>query len=518
VLDNASTVIAFAVSDTGIGIPLDKQKIVFEPFQQADAGTARKHGGTGLGLAISRELAQLLGGEIRLQSIPGQGSTFTLYLPVTYAGAAVLPEIDPRDVSAASRTAVKLAASAPAARPMTVPDDRAELAPGDRTILIAEDDSDFAKVLLDIARARGFKGLVATRGADALMLARKYRPHAVWLDIGLPDMLGWSVLGQLKQDPLTRHAPVQILTGDADPLPALSRGAFGYLTKPIAVDRLERAFDDVREFIAKPKHRLLVVEAEPGGALAELVGGDDVDLTTAATGAAALPLLATQTYDCIVAAVDLPDMSAFDLIERARGSLPRRAEPFVVYSGRALDDAEQDRVRGAAGSGVVSVAQSLERLLDESSLFLHRDVSRLPESKLRMLLSLQESDTVLAEKKILVVDDDVRNIFALSSVLERYRMKVVTANTGRDAIRLIEQTPDLSLVLLDIMMPEMDGYETMRRIRGNPQFQMLPIITLTAKAMKGDREKCLEAGASDYIAKPVDSEHLLSLLRVWLRR
>jgi CheY-like chemotaxis protein len=333
-------------------------------------------------------------------------------------------------------------------------------------------------------------------------------------------MLGWAVLGQLKQDPLTRHVPVQVLTGDRDPVPALARGAFAYLTKPVTGEELGEAFGRVASFVAAPKRSLLVVEPDPGEpeGLAALVDHDDLELVTAATGEAAQALLKERAFDCVVAAYSLPDMGAFDLVERSHSSAKRASTPFVIHTSGDLDDRSQRRLGALAKRSVVTFTQSAERLLDEASLFLHRDVMKLPEAKLRMLLSLQQGNKVLAGKKILVVDDDVRNIFALSSVLERYGMHVVPAHTGLDAIRLLGEMPDIALVLLDIMMPEMDGYETLRRIRREAQFQLLPIITLTAKAMKRDREMCLEAGASDYIAKPVDSEHLLSLLRVWLRR
>jgi CheY-like chemotaxis protein len=444
-----------------------------------------------------------------------------LYLPAPYAGSTVLPEIEHRgDLPAPPRAVTLTARTAAPARAPAIPDDRADVAAGDLAMLIVEDDIDYAKILLDLARRRGFKGIVATRGAEALALARKQRPSAVCLDIGLPDMLGWAVLGQLKQDPVTRHVPVQVLTGDQDPLPALARGAFAYLTKPVSAEVLGAAFERVASFLAAPKRSLLVVEPDAGEpeSLASLVDHDDLELVTARSGAAALALLGERVFDCIVVAHDLPDMSAFDLVDRSRSGLNGANPPFVIHANRELDDASQRRLGSLAKASVVTFAPSPERLLDEASLFLHRDVMRLPESKLRMLLSLQQGNKVLASKKILVVDDDVRNIFALSSVLERYGMQVVAAHTGRDAIRLLGETPDIALVLLDIMMPEMDGYETLRRIRTQPQFQLLPIITLTAKAMKRDREMCLEAGASDYIAKPVDSEHLLSLLRVWLRR
>jgi CheY-like chemotaxis protein len=358
------------------------------------------------------------------------------------------------------------------------------------------------------------------RGADALHLARNHRPMAVSLDVVLPDMLGWAVLSELKQDPATRHIPVQVLTVERDRLPALARGAYGYLSKPLAREGLEQALDRVRAFAQSPKRRLLVVapggDAEP--TLADLLGHADVETTVATTAGDGLSLLRDGGFDCVIADVRGPATPGFELLEAARREPALRELPFIAFAGSDLPDDEQQRLRRLTGQMLLTVAQSRERLLDECSLFLHCDVSQLPQAKQETLRRLYESDEALADKKVLVIDDDVRNIFALSSVLERHRMKVVAANTGRDALRLIEQTPDLSLVLLDIMMPEMDGYETLRGIRSELGFQSLPVIALTAKAMKGDREKCLEAGASDYIAKPVDAKQLLALMRVWLRR
>jgi CheY-like chemotaxis protein len=383
-----------------------------------------------------------------------------------------------------------------------------------------EDDPHYCRILLDLARQRGFKILLARTGADALTLARKYRPTAVSLDVFLPDMLGWTVLNQLKRSPETRHIPVQILTIEDERQYGLERGAFSFITKTVTTHELEAAFDRLKSFTASRVRRLLVVEDDPAEQLSitELLGHSDVEITTAGTGAAALADLRAGSFDCVVLDLRLPDMSGFELLAQVQEDAELRRTPIIVFTGRELTDHEEAELRKNAKSIVLKGVRSPERLLDETALFLHRVIADLPQEKQRMIEALHESDEPLSGRKVLVVDDDIRNIFALNSLLERHSMQVITATNGQEAIKLVEGTDDLSLVLMDVMMPEMDGYETMRRIRSNHKFRLLPIIALTAKAMKGDREKCLEAGASDYVAKPVNTDQLLSLVRMWLHR
>ncbi len=519
-LKHAQAVLGFHVTDTGIGLPADKQKIIFEAFQQADTGITKKYGGTGLGLSISRELAWLLGGELRLaMSEPGKGSTFVLYLPLRAPESG--QGITSFTPDATQRTPAQEGAADANPQPPAVADDRAAIKPGERTLLIIEDDARFAGILLRAARDKGFKGIVAARGDDGLKLAGEFKPTAITLDLHLPDMDGWVVLERLKRNPDTRHIPVEIISVEDNRPRGLRYGAFEYLVKPVTAESLQKALTDVNKFAEREVKDLLVADGDEQhrNNVLDLIGsGDDVRIEAVASGKDALAAIKKKRYDCIVLDLKLPDIPVADLLEAIQGFDLTRDVPVIVYGMDELPQQEQERLKSLALKGIVKEVRTPERLLDETALFLHRVVSKLPEERRKMLEKLTLSADSLAGKKVLVVDDDVRNIFALTAVLERHKMAVLSAENGRDAIDALGKNPDVDIVLMDIMMPEMDGLEAMRRIRQMKQFESLPMIALTAKAMKGDREQCIEAGASDYVSKPVDTEQLLSLLRVWLYR
>jgi HAMP domain-containing protein/CheY-like chemotaxis protein/putative methionine-R-sulfoxide reductase with GAF domain len=525
-LAHADTVLAFSVADTGVGIHEDKLNLIFEAFQQADGTTSRRYGGTGLGLSISREIARLLGGEIRVKSTVGEGSTFTLFLPATFAAGErvaagdtfVETVIFERDGGDGPTPAQGRELDPTVLLPSEVPDDRDEIAEGDRVVLIIEDDAEFAKTELEVARSRGFKGLVALRGDSGVALAHEFKPDAIILDLKLPVMDGWTVLDHLKHHPQTRHIPVHIVSAGDGRQNALKLGAAAFLEKPISKDDLEQAFAEIQTFIDRGVRTLLIVEDDEDQrrAVVELIGGGDVDVTAVGTSEQALAALDERRFDCMVLDLKLPDMGGFDLLEKLKEDPRHSRTPVIVYTGKQLTRREETKLRRFSEAIVVKDASSPERLLDETSLFLHRVERKLPQDKRRMLEQLHSADEVFAGRKILIVDDDVRNVFALTSVLESSGMEVVYAENGREAIETLRGTTDVDLVLMDIMMPEMDGYETIRAIREDESFKQLPIISLTAKAMKGDREKSIAAGASDYITKPVDTDQLLSLMRVWL--
>jgi signal transduction histidine kinase/DNA-binding response OmpR family regulator/HAMP domain-containing protein len=524
-LERARSVIALSVEDTGVGIPPEKQQIVFEAFQQADGSTNRKYGGTGLGLAISREIARVLGGELKLASEVGKGSVFTLYLPELYLPAkAARPA--PFEVALSTPVLekplpVEAAPPAPPPEVSLLTDDSANLQPGDRALLIVENDLSFAQILMDLARERGFKALVAARGVAGLSAAQNYEPSAITLDINLPDVDGWRILERLKDAINLRHIPVQVITTEDERERAFRMGAMGAWVKPLkSREALEEVFERIEAFLETRPRNLVVVDGDPRQrtAVEELFAGAPVEVLSFATAAEALQGLHERRPDLLILGQDLADMPRVALIEKIAAS-PELADTLLLaYSPSDLAPDEDLELQHLAHHLPLRDVRSLERLLDEAALFLHLPVERLTEAQQRIVREIRGGRTRLAGKRVMIVDDDIRNIFALTGLLERHHMAIRSAETGRRAIEMLQDDGEVDLVLMDIMMPDLDGYDTIREIRALPRFQSLPIIALTAKAMKGDREKCIEAGASDYVAKPVDPEQLLALLRLWLFR
>ncbi len=521
--------IAFSVADTGIGIAEEKKAIIFEAFQQADGSTSRKYGGTGLGLTISRDMALLLGGRIEVESREGTGSHFTLFLPASpkVESAQTLKEIAVAAVEETPRFTLPAPdVLAPLQREINpqwlgtavIPDDREELQPGDRVMLIIEDDSRFAKILLDQVRERGFKGIVALQGDTGLALARMYTPDAIILDIELPVIDGWSVLERLKQQPDLRHIPVHVISVVDEPQQGLLMGAIAYLQKPVDRQGLANALSRIQHFLDRSVKRLLIVEDDEVllESMVHLMEHDDVIIKGVSSGQEALDELEQSHYDCMVLDLGLGDISGFEILDRIRQREELRQLPIIIYTGRDLDRKEEMEIRKYAESIIIKNVKSQERLFDETALFLHRVEADLPENRRLILKKLYNDEDLFRGKRILLVEDDIRNIFALTNVLQSYHLNVTFAENGKEALEQLEKDPDFDLILMDIMMPELDGYQAMTAIRQMPELETVPIIALTAKAMKEDRQRCIDMGASDYISKPIDIEKLLSLLKVWL--
>ena len=520
--------LTFSVEDTGIGIPQDKQQVIFEAFQQADGTTSRRYGGTGLGLSISRQLARLLGGEIRVESEEEKGSTFIFYLPEAVAtGKTTLTTLESMTEKKKS-TETKYTPQqkfVPQPQELSKPlkpllDDREQLQPDDKFILIVEDDRKFSQILMELAQEKGFKCIVAEDGKAGLQLATEYKPHAVMLDINLPIIDGWAVMEKLKDNPETRHIPVHFISASDQQKDARKMGAIGYLLKPVSMGELGEAFKRIEEFISDALKNLLILvdDLEQEQKIIDLVGGENINATIVKTKESAYQQLTTKKFDCVILDVDAEQGSGITLLESLQKDENLMQSPVIIYAERELKQEEEILLQQCAGNLTIKAVKSPERLLDEAVLFLHQVEDSLTQEKRKMLQLVHNKEVILAHKKVLIVDDDIRNTFALMTFLDGKNMEVSVASNGKEAMTLLEEHPDTDIVLMDIMMPEMDGYEAIRKIRTQPRFRKLPIIALTAKAMKGDKTKCIEAGANDYIAKPVDTSKLISLMRVWLYR
>ncbi len=518
---NCNTTLAIHVKDTGIGISPEKQLVIFDAFKQADGGTARKYGGTGLGLSISKKLANLLGGEIKVSSEEDKGATFTLFIPFSIDEQSEKPSEIKKESAPKPELATKDAQKHPElVDTQDIIDDRKNIQSGDKVILIIEDDLNFAKIIMALGQEKGFKCLISSTGFGGLELAERYKPGAIILDIRLPDIDGMQVLESLKHNASLRHIPVHMMSGEEKTIEAFKKGAMGFLTKPISEEGILDAFSRLEEVFSKQMRDLLVVEDDlvMVQEIIDLIGTNEINITTANNGKQAIDVLGKTKIDCMILDIGLPDMTGFDLLEQLEKSEDIDIPPVIIYTGRELTKEEGDTLFKYTDTVIIKGVKTEERLLDETSLFLHQVISDMPVEKRKMIASLYDQDAMFLDKKILVVDDDMRNAFALSKILEERGMQIVIAHDGQHALELMDENHDFDLVLMDIMMPVMDGYETMKGIRAQEKFWDLPIIALTAKAMDEDKSKCMDAGASDYLAKPVKEGRLLSMMRVWLYR
>ena len=514
--------ISFSVIDSGLGIPEEKQKLIFEAFQQADGSTRRKFGGTGLGLSISRELARLLGGEISLESIAGEGSTFTITVPATKIEKQLpaetfteekMPEI------VAENTGQERPSYLSPIIPEEVADDRSIISEKDKVILIVEDDTNFATSILSFTRKSGYKGIVVVRGDQALEMALHYKPSAILLDIVLPVKDGWQVMEELKSNPATRHIPVHMMSSMEAKRESIVKGAIDFINKPVALDQMQQIFSKLEEAFNREKRKVVIIEenTKHAQALSYFLENFNVTSEIAENVKDGADFLKKEETDCIILDMGLPDQNAYEILEMVKKNPDMEDLPIIIFTGKSLSKAEETRIKQYADSIVVKTAHSYQRILDEVGLFLHLvEEQKQQEQKKNKNGRLGSFNEVLKGRKVLVADDDVRNIFSITKALERHKMEVISAIDGKEALQQLEAHPDVNVVLMDMMMPELDGYETTTRIRQDPRFKYLPILAVTAKAMMGDREKCIRAGASDYISKPVDIDQLTSLLRVWL--